>query len=202
MALSRVLALTACALALVLPAGVADAALISEVEYVAGNNTPPELSVGGFGEWVLAFTDRDHRWMGASGEPSVAELGLAGADYILTANDDRAISQDSVAYRVTFAEDVEVYLFLDLRVNNGNPLPWMSDLGFTRSPHEIGVDEGGTGSVNRNSSILVAELAAGTYEFFGQDQGGTNNYGIVAVPEPATLALVGLGALALIRRRR
>jgi hypothetical protein len=45
------------------------------------------------------------------------------------------------------------------------------------------------------------ELPAGTYDF-GLNPTGKNFHIIGAVPEPMTLSLLGLGGLALVRRKR
>jgi hypothetical protein len=49
-------------------------------------------------------------------------------------------------------------------------------------------------------------LPAGTYTFFIQQLGATTNYqfdyGVTAVPEPASLSVMGIGGIALLGRRR
>jgi hypothetical protein len=48
---------------------------------------------------------------------------------------------------------------------------------------------------------MSGELPAGTYDFKLSPL-GNNFYIIGAVPEPMTLSLLGLGGLALVRRKR
>jgi hypothetical protein len=59
------------------------------------------------------------------------------------------------------------------------------------------------GDNDRQMSVYATQepMAAGTYDF-GLNPTSKNFYIIGAVPEPATLALLGLGGLVLRRRKR
>jgi PEP-CTERM motif len=205
------------ALAVAAAFGVAQAAQAAVITGVSLSGTGlsaagANIVMGGFGEDVDAFTDRTHEWNGAVGQPTIADLGLVGADYIMFANNDRSVPDFQAA--VTFAVKSDVYLFLDNRVNGGNPRPWMTSLGFVDTGFDIGVDENGNGvgpgvSIDNTSSIyLLTDVPAGSTVFMEQNQGGTNMYGLVAVgkpvPEPvsATLGLFGLAGLGVATRRR
>lgn len=175
---------------------------------------------GGLDEDVNAFIDRTHQWNGdgaggPTGGSTLADLGLVGADYLMTANDDKAAP--NLTIDLTFdgvANDV--YLFLDNRVDDGNRqtdppgniMPWISDLGFVDTGFDVGVDEGGDGigpgaGINQSSSVfLLANFTGRTLTLLEQNNGGGRNmYGVAVIesliPEPSTFVLAGLGLLGL-----
>jgi hypothetical protein len=76
-------------------------------------------------------------------------------------------------------------------------------MGFTDTGYDIGIDEGHTGEIDQWSSVFAKEVSDGTITLLEQNDGGSRNmYGVAAVPEPATLALLGFGGLSLLRRKR
>lgn len=179
-----------------------EAALIVSVEKVGTTaHSAPVLIEGGFGEDVKAFSDRFHQWNGVSTtndrrQPTLAGLGLVGKDYVQTANDARGISASQGAYRVTLAEEAQVFLFVDTRMAVPD---WVASMGFVRianggtnGEYWVGYDEytqGATNddlavgpgvSINTQAWVYTARLGAGEHVFNGMGFAGNNNYGIVA----------------------
>ena len=191
-------------LVLSLFAGVTQAGLITGVDRRNSTRDPIEIAAD-LQEDSLTFVDRTHEY---NQVPAV----LLGADYVKTANNDK--SDGDVEIDVTLGSACTLYLIVDNRVGGTdggegvNPdmsskMTWVADLGFVDTGLDIGIDESGTGEIDQWSSLFSAEVAAATITLLAQDDGGSrNNYGVAAVPEPATIALLGLGGLALIRRKR
>jgi hypothetical protein len=68
---------------------------------------------------------------------------------------------------------------------------------------DTGIDLITSETTPQSLSVYATALPAGTYVFTGYGFGGSHNFMVMgAVPEPATIALLGLGGLALIRRKR
>ena len=141
----------------------------------------------------------------------------------MSGNDNR----DNASYRldVTLNSPATVYMLIDNRLSdadNANPptfdathMQWILDQGWTRPPtvstaspiprvpDEVAFDEG----VRRHHQPVVfglqqGALTAGTFSILQADNAGQNMYGVVVVPEPATLVLLGLGGFSLLVARR
>jgi hypothetical protein len=144
---------------------------------------------------------------------------LLGADYVMVANNDK--STPGYELDVTVNEACTLLLLIDNRVGDNDKatpptlttfMTWVGTLGFVDTNVDIGIDENGNnspfGSADNWYSIFAKQVPAGSTTTLGAAYGtGTNNptgYNMytVAIPEPATVALLGLGALTLLRRRK
>ncbi|MFP4056036.1 MAG: PEP-CTERM sorting domain-containing protein [Candidatus Brocadiia bacterium] len=139
-----------------------------------GGSDPQEPLVMPFRlrEDALAFADRPHEW----NDLPPAHPELVGADYVRIANDDRGAS--NFRLNVGLSDPATVYIFWDNRVSRR---PWLAKYGFLDTGTDIGVDEGGNGSIDRYSSVLWGNFPAGAVDLFEQNQGGTNMYGVAGV---------------------
>jgi hypothetical protein len=169
---------------------ITEAALITNVvrRNPDGNSgdTEPRIAPNPLNEDQLCFVDRTHQY-------NSIPTYLIGAEYVMTANDDK----DNVNHEldVTLSEAVTVYLFLDNRIQGSaqgtggqgvNPnlsgMPWVAAMGFTDTGDDIGIDESGDGDIDQWSSVFSKKFPAGTITLKGQLQGyGGNMYGVAAM---------------------
>lgn len=209
-------------LAIVLVVGissVASAAIITEVVRANGtsgdrspigafdgNTLPMATEPGGLKDGNIVFSDRDYPWAQTPAE-------LIGAEYIRTFNTDKGgTGSDTVSYTVTTSMAAIVAVTVDDRwlVDDGIDLQTKADEivaafaapgTFTDTGLDLFIREKADGTRDRPNSVFAAELPAGTY-VFGPLPSNKNFYTIGAIPEPATIALLGLGGLILLRRKR
>jgi hypothetical protein len=195
---------------------VASASIITGVDRsrgTSGNRTPigaftgatdPMPSVSGLIDGIHVFSDRDYFWENTP-------YAMAGYEYVRTFNTDKASGELDVSYLVTIGEDAPLWIAVDDRLASssefGSLLGYI-ELATYRFP--CGVEWADTGinltigeGGGRPMSVFVTTeaLPAGSYDF-GLNPSGNNFYIIGAVPEPMTIALLGLGGLGLIRRKR
>lgn len=191
-------------LVLGLSASIANAGIITAVAVRGGDGGA--IAPTGLDEGVLAYVDRAHVLVNI---PNY----LKGADYVMTDNDDR----DNRLYEldVTVSLDATLYLYVDWRVGdddgtnpprigyaNPNVMLWVDCFGWTDTGDTLQIDEGNNGSIDQTFQIYSKSVLAGTTTLYAEDYAGKNMYGVAAVPEPMTIALLGLGGLGLIRRKR
>ena len=175
---------------------------------VFNGNTQPLASDGSLADGLHVFSDRDYPWAGVPGD-------LAGADYVRTFNTDKSgTGSDTVTYDVTTSIGAMVAVTIDDRWFSDDGIPLQTKVDeivsafaapgtFTDTGLDLYIREDMTEPYenDRQMSVFSALLPAGTYTF-GPSPSNKNFYSIGAIPEPATIALLGLGGLGLIRRKR
>lgn len=95
--------------------------------------------------------------------------------------------------------------------NNAGELQTIGTLGVSGLSNELGLDISGFSGVayanlqnSANSGLYTVDLATGAATFQGTITSGDliRDITVIPVPEPTTAAVLGLGGLALLRRRR
>ena len=147
-----------------------------EHQYAGAGYTVPAL-----GEDVLAFSDRTHEYNGSTAENTIASLGLAGADYVMSANNNRSVEDLQLDISVNAACDA--FLFYDARLT---PPSWISDNWEDLGLQRLGIDESGDGDppgpgngINQEFTIWKMSMAdAGTFSTYASESAGKNMYGV------------------------
>lgn len=173
----------------------------------------PPMLAGPLVEDSLSYVDRTHEYNGIP-------AGLVGAEYVKVANNDKYTEYYELD--VILSQSTTLYLFLDHRLGNGDTwgmsginmtpkltaagMSWVAALGFIDTGWDMGLDEMGDGPIDQYFSIFSKDVGAGTItlrqQYDATNPADRNMYGVAAIPEPMSLALVGLGALLIIRNRR
>lgn len=161
---------------------------------------------GGLKDGNIVFSDRTYPWASVPAE-------LIGAEYVRTFNTDKGgTGSDTATYDVTISTAAIVAITVDDRwlTEDAIALQTIADQTtaafaaagkFTDTGLDLFIREKDDGSQDRHMNVFAALLGPGTYTF-GPLQSNKNHFTIGAIPEPATIALLGLGALIGLRRRR
>src|SRR3972149_452322 len=186
---------------------VASAAIITSVDRLGGaSGNKPIIGVydGGtdplrttLADGVYMFSDRDYTF------PTVP-TDLVGAEYIQTFNSDKS-RDGSVTYAVTLSVGCIYAIAIDDRF--GNQQDMVDGIAAGVVPAGTFADTGDDLITSEGTpqalSVFATALPAGTHTFVGYGFGGDNNFMVMgAIPEPATIALLGIGTLALLRKKR
>ncbi|MFN0130201.1 MAG: PEP-CTERM sorting domain-containing protein [Verrucomicrobiales bacterium] len=193
-------------------------------EPIPGATIGQPYTVGTYGVNSPAFVDRINRYANDLTNNVPIPSYLLGSDYIMSGNDNR----DNPAYRldVTVNGAARAYMLIDNRLSDGNAatpptfgptsMQWILDQGWIATatannrtasagvPDEVGFDEGANDTIDQYFSVFYKDFGAGTFSLLQADNAGRNMYGVVVqpIPEPRTLALIGLGLAGILRRRR
>lgn len=195
-------------------------------EPVPGAAVGDSYTVGTFQDLAPTFVDRNHRYTNTHEGSEVFPIPsyLLGGDYIMSGNDNR----DNATYLldVTVSSPVTAYMLIDNRLGKADgsnttapalgptSMQWILDGGWAPVmtganragdmllPDEVGIDEGADGGINQWYSIYAKDFPAGTFQLFQADNAGRNMYGVVVVPEPSSIVLLGSAGLLLLNFRR
>ncbi len=136
------------------------------------------------GEDVTFFTNRTHEYNGVDSVQTIASLGLAGAEYVMLANENRGVADYQLTTSVS--GPVNAFVFMDTRM--AQPA-WLSNNGWTfLGSRVMGIDENGDGvgpgvSIQNRFWIWKKEITESSFTTYERGGSGNNMYG-VAVTAP------------------
>jgi len=176
-----------------------------------GDTDPLPSTPGGVQDGADVYSDRTYTF-------TMTPAGMKGQEYVRTFNTDKDVENIIMNYYVEITEAARLWVAIDDRIPDeykadGGVIEFLSqqeavDLIVHQwaTPGlfvDTGMDLFIAGDNDRQMSVYATQalLDAGTYHF-GLHPTGKNFYIIGAVPEPATIALLGFGSLTLIRRKR
>jgi parallel beta-helix repeat protein len=116
---------------------------------------------------------------------------ILGAQYVQVSQDEKTATDYHLV--VTMSADATLYLFLDNRLGGGgqgvgpiipSQMSWVTDLGFTDTGLDMGIDENADESINQYFSVFCKQVNAGDVIGLGPqaDGGARNMYAVAAMP--------------------
>jgi hypothetical protein len=169
-----------------------------------GEDDPLPMEAGGLEDGNYIFSDRTYYWVNTPED-------LIGSEYIRTFNSDKLVP-DTITYTVTTSKAATLFVTVDDRfltdmglvlqgIADGIVADFAAPGTFADTGMNLTIRERDDGSQDRPVSVFAAEFDAGTYVFRGSPP--RKNFGVYgAIPEPTTVVLLGMGSIALVRRRR
>jgi hypothetical protein len=133
---------------------------------------------GGFREDCQAYVDRQHQWNGLDdrGVPPF----LAGADYVMTFNDDKV--QHDLRIAVSLAQPARLYLLVDDRLL---PPKWLTD-EFVDTGWDVGSDEGYDDVADVKTAIGAGKSIEQSFSVWARDVASPSTIMLGALQEEAT----------------
>jgi hypothetical protein len=160
-----------------------------EVATVYDQNLPSHCNgdFSNFSGYVLEIENRDSQMVKVSLFINTGFTGPSGTPSSNLAND---------TFWQSSWTDILPGLTIVLQLDFNNAIPW--NIADNPSPHSQGTDGVAT-SIN---SFDRTEVSAIGFEVIGPSGNSEATIRISPIPEPATICLLGLGALSLIRRKK
>ena len=149
-------------------------------------NTAPQIAPNALDEGALSYVDRAQQYY------EIPE-SIIGAQYVMVSMNDKRLADYYL--EVTIGQDATLYLFLDNRVGNTGGgidvapdladagMIWVTDLGFTDTGYNIGIDELPYGNIDNYFSIFERSVSAGETIVLGTQNDGEQRsmYGVAAL---------------------